>query len=271
MKNIIITGATGAVGKATAREFAKDRNVNLVLAGRNMNKLQSLKKELQDSGASIDLVELDLGDLSSVRKAVNAVREKHKQIDALVNIAAVYKKERTLNKQGHEAMFATNQLGPFAFTNGLLDLLKNTPHSKVLTVSAPSSTKIDFENINGEKKFSALTAFGASKMMNLLFAFKLAKQFQTGTQASMAFHPGLVKSELLNEGPKLLSAFLKLISSPPEKTARAITQLIDKKDAAALNGQFFDKKLKSLKAAAHAYDQDLQNKLWEHCEKLNAS
>jgi NAD(P)-dependent dehydrogenase (short-subunit alcohol dehydrogenase family) len=272
MKNIIITGATGSIGKASAIALARKENVQLIIAGRNPAKLKQLKQELQsiNKNCEPDLIELDLGNANSIKKAAEGIKQKYPKIDALVNIAAIYKQKRETNSAGNEMMFATNHLGPFLFTKLLLDNIKNTNGSKVLTVSAPSSTAIDFENLNGEKKFSAFNAFGASKMMNLLFAFKLGREFEKGSQASMAFHPGLVKSDLLHEGPGLMKGFFRMISSPPEKTAAAIASLITEGEAASQNGKFFDKNMKVLKAASRAYDQGVQDKLWKRSVELTS-
>lgn len=272
MKNIVITGATGSIGKAAAKALAAKKDVRLILAGRNAAKLKSLSEELKqvNPGLNTDIIEMDLNNTASVKNAAASIQSKYDQIHGLVNVAAVYKQQKTLNPQGHETMFSTNHLGPFALTSSLLNTIKKTPGARVLTVSAPSSTKIDFENLNGEKKFSALGAFGASKMMNLMFAFKLAKELEKSGQASMAFHPGLVKSDLLNEGPSFLRGFLKLISSGPDKTAAAIADLVtsDKKD---LNGKFFNKSQKELKAAAHAYDPNQQQRLWDLSQKITGT
>jgi NAD(P)-dependent dehydrogenase (short-subunit alcohol dehydrogenase family) len=272
MKNIIITGATGSIGKASAIALARQENVKLIIAGRNSSKLKQLKQELQsiNKNCDPDLVELDLGNINSVKNAAENIRQKYPQIHGLVNVAAIYKQKRETNSSGHEMMFATNHLGPFLFTKLLLDNIKNTAGSKVLTVSAPSSTAIDFENLNGEKKFSAFGAFGASKMMNLLFAFKLSHELGKNSQASIAFHPGLVKSDLLHEGPGLMKGFFRMISSPPEKTAQAIASLVTEGDAASQNGKFFDKNLKELKAASRAYDQGVQDQLWRRSVELTS-
>jgi len=260
-KTIIVTGVTGAIGKATAKEL-NGHDLTLVLAGRDQNKLQALQNELKGGKAEIHLLQLDLGDRDSVNKAISTIHQNYKQVDALLNIAAIFKNERVLNKQKLEAMFATNHLGPLQLTLGILDILKNSPGSKVFTVSAPSTTKIDFENLNGEKKFSSLNAFGASKMMNLMCSFYLSKQFEGSGHSAIVFHPGLVKSELLNEGPKFLSWFLKLVSSTPEKTAKSIAEIVSGRQNDQ-NGKFYDKNLKALKAAGHAYDSGLQKKLWD--------
>jgi NAD(P)-dependent dehydrogenase (short-subunit alcohol dehydrogenase family) len=270
MKNIVITGATGAVGKATAFELAKEEGLHLILAGRNSIKLNEVKNEIVNRfpSASIDIIEADLNSLASIENAAVAITKKYPQLFALLNIAAVFKNKKFLNKNGHETMFATNHLGPFYLTTLLKNTLDNTPGSRVLTVTAPSNSKIDFTNLQGEKKFSAFGAFGASKRMNLLFAFKLAQQLQNTNHASMAFFPGLVRSELMDAGPRLLYLFLKLVSSKPLKPAKAITQLILKEDARKLNGKFYNKKLKELKGPANTHDKAIQQKLWEVSEKL---
>jgi retinol dehydrogenase 12 len=271
MKTIVVTGATGSVGSATVRELAKNEPITLVLVGRNTQKLEALKKEVANNKVRVDIITADLGNTQSVKKAAKTIRESYGNINAVINIAAVYKAGRVLTEQKYEMMMATNHLGPFALTTGIMDVLKATPGSKVFTVSAPSSTKLDFENLNGEKKFSALGAFGGSKMMNLLFAFDLAKKFEGHDHASIAFHPGLVKSELLNEGPALLKGFLNLISSKPGKTARAITKLVMEGDPRNQNGKFYNNSFKEMKAAKYAYDPSVQQQLWTKSEAMLAN
>jgi short-subunit dehydrogenase len=268
MKTIVITGVTGAIGKATVQEFSKMGNVNLVLVGRSILKMNELKSSLAPKNTKVDIIEMDLSDMDSVKKGVETINNSYNTVDALVNIAAVYKATRTLTKQKRETMFATNHLAPFALTLGILPNLKKAAGSKILTVSAPSSTKIDFDNLNGEKKFSAFGAFGGTKMMNLLFSFKLAKELRGGQHASMAFHPGLVKTELLNEAPAMLRGLLKLISSSPEKTAKAIVSLVLEGDVVSQNGKFYNNGKKELKAASSAYDTTIQEKLWQLSENF---
>jgi NAD(P)-dependent dehydrogenase (short-subunit alcohol dehydrogenase family) len=267
MKTIIITGATGSIGNATARAFAQKENVQLVLVGRNNEKLHQLKAELASKETPVEVVTADLGDVPSVKSAVEAISGKFPAVDAIVNIAAVYKAQKTLTRQRLEMMLATNHLGPFALTNGLMKQLKDSPGSKVLTVSAPSSTRLDFSNWNSTVNFSAFSVFGGTKMMNLLFAFSLARQFEGSAHASMAFHPGLVKSELLTEGPGFLKGLLKVISSKPDKTANAIVRLIMEGSVAEQNGKFYNNSMKPLKAAKHAYDEHIQKQLWKKSEE----
>lgn len=268
-RTIIVTGVTGSVGRATAAELAQRPGIRLVVSARNASALEKLKAELQakNPGAKIDTLAMDLGDILSVKNAINQVREKYPSLYAIVNIAAVYKSKRELSPQNNEMMFAINQLGPFQFTTGLTDKL-DVSGGVVLSVAAPSSTKTDFDNINGEKEFKSLRFFGASKMQNLLFTFALAKKFEDTNHAAIAFHPGLVKSELLKEASGFVKGMFRMMSSKPEVPAKTIADLIEQGETKTRNGKFFNKKQKPLRAAAYAYETGVQNKLWETCENL---
>jgi NAD(P)-dependent dehydrogenase (short-subunit alcohol dehydrogenase family) len=260
MKTAIITGVTGAIGGAVTREFDRDGSWNLVLVGRSRPQLETVRHALKHP-ASAEIVIADLSNTSSVKTAVDEIKRKYSAINAIINIAAVYKQQKELTPAGQETMFSANHLGPFTLTNGLMDLLKATPDARVLTVSAPTTTKLDFENLKGEKKFSALNAFGASKMCNLLFTFRLAREFQKSGQSALAYHPGLVKSNLLKEAPAMLRGFLRLVSTTPEKTARSIYELVGM-PTSSTNGKFFTKGPKEIKPAAYSRDEVIQDKLW---------
>ena len=107
--------------------------------------------------------------------------------------------------------------------------------------------------------------------MNLLFSFRLAKLFENTNHASIAFHPGLVKSRLLKESPPLLRAFMGLVSSNPKKTADAVYSIIMEGDSKQQNGKFYNKHKKEMKAANYAYDSKIQDKLWKLSEEMVAT
>jgi NAD(P)-dependent dehydrogenase (short-subunit alcohol dehydrogenase family) len=249
MKTFVITGATGAIGKATAMELAKPGN-KLILVGRNKNKLNEVIKEISSStgNANIESVIADYADLSSVRNAANDIKNRISQLNGLINIAATYKSHREMTKDRYEYMFGVNHMAVFVLTNELLSLINATPGAKVLTVSAPSTTQLNFDDLNSEKKFSGFTAFGASKMANLLFSFALSKRMHGIGTASLAFHPGLTKSELTHEMPAFVRVLLRLISHKPSKPAHAIAQLMTTSHFNDVNGKFYDYNLKEMKS-----------------------
>jgi NAD(P)-dependent dehydrogenase (short-subunit alcohol dehydrogenase family) len=270
-KTVLITGATGAIGKATALEFAKN-NCAVILLGRNSEKLSKVKSEIIEAinNNDIETVVADLSEPKSIRQAVAEIENKHNSLNALVNVAAIYTKERKENSLGYEYTFATNHLGPFLLTNELLELLKAGKPARVVTVSAPSVTKINFDDINGKKKYSSgfMGAFGASKMMNIVFTYALARRLEGTGVTTGVFHPGLVKSDLTKDMPKLLYYIFKTISSAPDKVAKMLCSLAIDEKYANSNGTFFKVDGKEIKSSGYSYDKATQEKLWEISEQL---
>lgn len=270
-KSILITGATGAIGKATALELAR-QNCNVILFARNADKLNKVKAEIVAATKNND-VEVVVGDLSepsSIRKAVAEIKSKHTSINGLINVAAIYHAQRKENSQGNEYMLATNHLGPFQLTNELLDLLKAGKPSRVVTVSAPSRTKPNYDDIQGKQKWNPgfMGTFGATKLMNLQFTYALARRLEgTGVTASV-FHPGLVKTELTKEMSKFANFIFGMMSGPPEKAAKALTGLTIDSKWEKSNGTFVKFNGKEIKSDAYSYDKDAQEKLWKLSEEL---
>jgi NAD(P)-dependent dehydrogenase (short-subunit alcohol dehydrogenase family) len=261
-KTIVVTGATGGLGRAVVIGLAKE-GAKVVALGRNAARLEETKRE----APSIQTEIVDLGDRRSVQKAVDRLAHGLDQIDALLETAAVYKHARS-TRDGLEEMFATNHLGPFQLTTRLEPLLRKGK-ARVVLVSAPSTTKLNFDDLQGEKKYSAFTAFGASKAANLLFAAELARRWKgTGITVDV-FHPGLVKSSLMNESPWLMRTMLALVSSDPSKPAAALIMVADQPGVDG-ESRFFvlDKVSKHPKSSD---DRDAQKRLWETSERLLAT
>jgi NAD(P)-dependent dehydrogenase (short-subunit alcohol dehydrogenase family) len=133
---------------------------------------------VESGNQTVDLLVADLFSQGSIRAAVADFGRRHEHLHVLINCAAVFLRERRLSDEGLERMFATNHLGPFLLTNLLLDVLERSAPSRVITVTAPSTTQIHFDDLQGEQKFSATQAFGASKTANLLFTYALARRLQ---------------------------------------------------------------------------------------------
>ena len=269
MKTYVITGVTGAIGKAAALELAKPGN-RLILLGRNKSKLDEVIRELksQTGNANIDGVIADLADIASIKKAATEIKSKITQLDGLLNIAACYKAKRETTKDKLEYMFGVNHMSPFVLTNELLSLINATPGAKVLTVSAPSGTQLNFEDLQGEKKFSSFAAFASSKFANHLFTYALSRRMHGVGTSAIVFHPGLTRSDLTREMPLFVRMLLRVISHSPEKPGHAIAQLVSKSHINDINGKFFDFHMKELKRPGASSDEALQEKLWKASEEL---
>jgi NAD(P)-dependent dehydrogenase (short-subunit alcohol dehydrogenase family) len=270
-KTVLITGVTGALGKATAMELARN-NCHVILLARNAEKVAAVVSEIISATGNrhVEFVIADLSEPTSVRHAVQEIRKQHTALNALVNVAAIFKKQGAFNSLGLGYMYATNHLGPFVLTNEVLDLLK-AGKGRVITVSAPSTTKIRFEDLQSDGKVSgnSLGAFGASKMMNLMFTYALARRLGDSGVTATVFHPGLVKSKLMKDMPAFLNLVIQLLASKPGKAAKMLTRLAIDDEVTTLNGRFIKRSGKDIKSSKYSHDVELQEKLWKISESLS--
>lgn len=252
---VVVTGASGAIGGAAARALVA-RGARVILAGREGAALAGLAGELGDR---VETEPLDLGSRGSVAAASASIASRHPRIHGLVNVAAVYRSRRQ-ERDGLEEMFAVNHLGPFRLTTALLPALRGG--GRVITVTAPSTSKLDWDDLQGQRSFGALSAFGRSKMANLLFAFELARR--EPTVRSVAFHPGLVRSRLLAESP-ILGTLARWFSGSPDRAGAALAELVLGPEMATGALLHLDK---PIAAAAFATDPENCRRLWEISEGL---
>jgi retinol dehydrogenase-14 len=261
-KTIVVTGATGGLGKALVSRLA-GMGADVVALGRNEARLQEVRRSV-NQGVRTEVV--DLGDRDSVRAAAARLLAATPRIDALVHTAGVYKNDRR-TQNGLEEMFRTNHLGPFLLTT-LLEPALRAGKARVVFVSAPSGTKLDFDDLQGEKKFSAFNAFGASNAANLLCTFELARRWKGSGVTVDAFHPGLMKSSLMNESPWLMRTMLNLVSRDPERAVDALIHVVDQPGVDG-DGRFFKLEKQSAPPGS-TQDRDAQKKLWEASQQLLA-
>ena len=262
-KICLVTGANGGIGRAAAGALAK-RGAVVVLACRDRVRGQLAASEIVSAtgNRAVEVLAVDLSSQDSVRALAAAFAEKYERLDALLHVAAVVKARRALTPDGLETMFAVNHLAPFLLTGLLLDRLKAVAPSRVVTITAPSTTALDFDDLQGEKRFNSLGAFGASKMANLLFTYELARRLQgTGVTAN-ALHPGLVKSDLMKEAPLPVRFITQLVSSGPEKAGEALADLALSPQFEGQSGKFFGSG-KEIKSNAYSHDAQTQARLWE--------
>lgn len=266
---VAVTGATGGLGHALAGALA-ETGAKVVLVCRDGARGEAARREVAAAatGPAPELVVADLADLASVRGAAQEIRDHHSRLDALVNNAAVFSRTRSESVDGYELMFATNHLGPFLLTNFLLDPLR-AASGRVLTLSAPSTVSLDFDDLQSERSFKALRVFGASKMANLLFTYELARRGEALGITANAIHPGLVRSHLMRDAPAPLRWATGVASRPPAKAAAAIVPVILGPEHATTTGEL----LKTGEPAAtndYSHDPAVQTRLWDVSCSLSA-
>lgn len=269
-KICLVSGATAGIGKAVALGLAT-RGATVVIVARNAAKAEAAIAEIkaQSGNEQIDALLADLASQASIRQLAERFKSQHQRLHVLVNIAGVYQPTRTVSPDGLELMFATNHLGYFLLTNLLLDMLKASAPSTILNVTAPSTTKLDFDDLQGERRFRSLRAFGASKMGNLLFTFALARQLEGGGVTVNAYHPGLVRTDLMRPARipmRWLFGLLNRFAVTPERAAEGLVQLAAA-NAGGTSGQLFHGD-KVIDASSYARDEQVQERLWAESARL---
>lgn len=262
-KTILVTGATDGIGKQTALELAR-QGARLLLHGRDARRGAAVVEEISRATGNSKL-EFYLADLSSqkqIRDLADEIRRRHARLDVLLNNAGVYRKERTLSEDGLEMTFAVNHLAPFLLTNLLLDLLLKSAPARIITVSsvAYQSARLDFENLQGEKKYHPWGAYAISKLGNILFTFKLAEMLEGANVTANALHPGTVSTKLL------LEAFGSTGASV-EKGAETSVFLASSPEVEGVSGRYFVDQ-QSQETSPLANDKEVQQRFWEVSEQL---
>ena len=210
----IVTGANRGIGLPTAEELSR-HGVRVVMACRSLASARAAADRI-DSGVragGVVVMELDLADLASVRGFAEAFRRRFDRLDLLVNNAGVMAPPISRTADGFEAQFGTNHLGHFALTARLLDMLRETAGSRVVTVASTGHrfAKLDFDDLQWQaRRYQPIRAYLESKLANLLFTYELQRRFdRAGMQSlSVAAHPGWTDTDLLR-----FSRILRWLSS----------------------------------------------------------
>ena len=202
----VVTGADSGLGLVTARELAR-AGAGVVLASRNPTKGDQAVSQILAAAPSAELqiLELDLANLAVVRAFAERVASEHDRVDLLVNNAGVMAPPRRLTSDGFESQFGINHLGHFALTGLLLDRLLAAPEPRVVTVTSEAMRigRINFDDLQGERRYNSWLAYGQSKLANMMFCLDLQRRAADAGTAlkSLAAHPGWSATNLQSAGP----------------------------------------------------------------------
>jgi NAD(P)-dependent dehydrogenase (short-subunit alcohol dehydrogenase family) len=278
----IVTGANSGLGFDTAAVLA-DKGAHVVLAVRNLDNGNEAANRIKSKSpnAVVSLQELDLTSLDSVRKAADQLRADYPRIDLLINNAGVmYVPTRETTKDGFEMQFGTNHLGHFALTGQLLDNLLPVEGSRVVTVSSVGHrilARVHFDDLQLERKYNRVEAYGQSKLSNLLFTYELQRRLNAkgAPTIAAAAHPGFSDTELMRHLPGFIPDFVWRPFTQPADMG-ALPTLRAATDQGVQGGQYYGPDgigeaqghPKVVKSSAQSHNEDIQRRLWTVSEEL---
>jgi retinol dehydrogenase-14 len=272
-KTALITGGTSGIGKATAVALAA-MGADVVVVGRNRDRGEAAVGEIKSQSHS-ESVELMLADLSAqdeVRGLADTFMERYERLDVLANNAGLVQSKRTETADGIETTLAINHLAPFLLTNLLLDRLKQSAPSRVITVSSEAQRwgDMDFDDLQSTQKYRGFSVYGMTKLANIMFTYELAGRLKGTFVTANCVHPGAVGTNFgkNNAGPMtLFFRAAKPFMRTPEQGADTLIWLASSPDVEGVSGKYFSDR-KEIEAKKIAYDPAARRKLWEISEDL---
>ena len=246
--------------------------VTIVCRNREKGEAALIKMTGKSGNRNVELIIADMSSQDDIRRLANDFKASHEKLHLLVNNAGVYLTRRITTVDGLESTFAINHLGPFLLTNLLLDFLKASAPSRIINVTsdAHNGAKINFQDLQGEKKFSGWQAYGQSKLAMILYTHELAKRVEgTGVTANSA-HPGVVRTNFAKSNGGLVAFGFRLLGLffiSPETAAQRILYVATAPDLKDVNGKYFTK-MHEAKSSQESYDEDSGKRLWQISEQL---
>jgi NAD(P)-dependent dehydrogenase (short-subunit alcohol dehydrogenase family) len=277
-KTCLITGSTSGIGKEIAIGLAKMK-ANVVLVGRNKAKCQATLEEIWRT-ASIDAhsnqisyLLADLSSQASIRQLAKEFLNTYESLEILLNNAGVFLSRRLTTVDGIEYTFAVNHLAPFLLTNLLFERIKASSPSRIITTSsvAHRGAHINFDDLQFERvRYNVLEAYRQSKLANILFTKELARRSRASGVTSNCFHPGGVRTNLVQNSPwyyRLIWAIISPFLVSPKKGADTAIYLASSPKLDEISGKYFVNR-KPVGHSEPADDYDAAARLWKISEEL---
>jgi retinol dehydrogenase-14 len=273
-KVCIVTGANSGIGKETARALAA-MGATVVMVVRNREAGEQARQEIINGtgNESIELMIADLFSMAEVKRLADEFKSRHERLDVLINNAGGIFPKREITGDGFERTFALNHLTPFLLTHELLDVLKTSAPSRIVNVSSNAHMmgKIDFENLQSEKKYGQMGPYGNAKLMLIMFTYALARRLEgTGVTVNV-LHPGFVRTHFgqnnASRARKLMFRMIGPLAKSPKKGAETSIYLASSPEVEGVSGEYFVN-CRPAKSSNVSYDKDLQEQLWKRTEAL---
>lgn len=273
-KTVLVTGGTGGIGKATAIGLAA-LGAHVAIVGRDRGRAETAAADIRARAAThaVDTPEVDafVADMSAqaeVRRLAGEVADAYPRLDVLVNNVGGYWASRHLTADGLERTFAVNHLAAFLLTNLLLDRLRASAPARVVMVSsgAQAMGRIDFDDLQGERRYSGQRAYNQSKLANVLFTYELARRLERSGVTANVLHPGVVRTAFAAEDSttamKAMTRLVRPFMKTPAQGAATSIHLASAPDLEQVTGQYFANS-RPKRSSKHSYDETAAARLWQ--------
>lgn len=273
-KIVVVTGANSGVGFAVSDQLAR-RGASIVMICRDQTRGAQAQARIGEvaTGQPPALLLADLSSQDAIRHLAEEINDRYDHIDVLINNAGGVFDRRELTVDGIEKTFATNHLAPFLLTHHLLPLLIAAPAGRIVAVASEIySRKLEFENLQGERKYGFMDAYKRSKLGNVLFTVELARRLEGSGLTANAVSPGPAKTRFGDNMHGAAALFPKVMKrmpffKSPEKAARTIVHAAASPELDGVSGRLYMRG-KELKLKPIARDTQLAARLWTVSEQL---
>jgi retinol dehydrogenase 14 len=268
-KTVLVTGATGGIGKATALGLAR-MGARVGITGRDMARAKAAAADIRAvaNNAAVDAFAADLASQTEVRRLAREVLDMYPRLDVLVNNVGGFWTHRHVTADGLEHTFALNHLAPFLLTKLLLDRLKASAPARIVTVSSGAHTlgRLDFDDLQAELKYSGQSAYNASKLANVMFTYELARGLHGTEVTANVLHPGVVRTAFGAEDQSALFRLMLPLMRPFMKStaqgAATSIHLASSPLVEGVTGLYFSNS-KPKKSSKSSYDNAAARRLWQ--------
>jgi retinol dehydrogenase 12 len=273
-KTCVITGATSGIGFGIAKGLAP-LGFNLVLIGRDNKKGEAALEALRNHGkdSSISYYNMDLCSQKQIRQTGAKIKAEHSQIDVLINNAGVWTSRCEFTEEKIEKQFAVNHLAYFLLTHILYPNIARSRDGRIINIGSDSHKfgKMNFDDLNLERAYHGLKAYGQSKLANLLFTYELHRIKKEDHVSVYCVQPGLVKTDIGVKHTNPFHGFMwklrRMGGVTPEKAAETAVYLATDPDAAGRSGLYWDRG-KPKPSSARSKNPEDAARLWKMSEQL---
>jgi NAD(P)-dependent dehydrogenase (short-subunit alcohol dehydrogenase family) len=267
-KAVLVTGGTGGIGRATAEGLAA-LGARVGITGRDEARARTAAEEIAAAtgNPNVDAFAADMSSQTQVRRLATEVVDAYPRLDVLVNNVGGFWGTRRVTADGLEHTFAVNHLAPFLLTDLLLDRLKASAPARIVTVSsgAQAMGTLDFDDLQGERKYSGQAAYNQSKLANVMFTYELARRLQGTGVAATVLHPGVVRTRFAAEDPspfwKIVLPLIRPLLKTPARGAATSIYLASAPEVEGVSGKYFVNG-KPRTSSKSSYDTAAAARLW---------